>query len=495
MTNRRPPSESLLSGTLILVAAMMSIITSLGAPLVTTVALTDHVNLATAEWMLTATLLTGALATPIMGRLADTHLQHRVILFALSTVLVGLAASAVSQNFAVLVVGRSLQGLGLGLVPVCMTIARSQLSPPRAARTIATLSVTVAIGVGLGYPLTSFVAQFVSFHASFWVATGFVTATFILAIRVLPVHHEVPYQRFDGWGAVTLTLGLVALLLWLGEGQVWGWGSVTSLSCLVAGVVILSGWVFYELRNDNPLVDLRQIRRRNVLAADLIGFIVCIALYLFLPILVEFVTIPVTSGYGFGADILLSGVLLVPLSVTTFLASQLVPLLLRVVPMRLLVPVGTSFLGLASFGFVLFHHHLYEAFILSGVAGMGSGLVFAIMPGYVVQSVPPGETGGALGFYQLSRNVGLSIGAAVSGLVLAHFTPRSSAIPTVDGFTATMKIAAGLLLLAGFTAFVMLRETSDAPLAPATKTMMTEEGEVAGAGLSFDGGDAPARPN
>ena len=83
-----PTSNPRLPATLILVAAMMSIITSLGAPLITTVAQSDHVPLSTAEWMLTVTLLTGALATPIMGKLADGPHQHKVILYSLALSLI-----------------------------------------------------------------------------------------------------------------------------------------------------------------------------------------------------------------------------------------------------------------------------------------------------------------------------------------------------------------------------------------------------------------------
>jgi predicted MFS family arabinose efflux permease len=477
--------ESRLSVTLILIAGMMSIITSLGAPLVTTVALSDHVSLSTAEWMLTATLLTGALATPIMGRLADGHLQHRVILFALSTVTVGLVLAAVSPNFTWLLIGRSLQGLGLGLVPVCMTIARTHLSPPRAARTIATLSVTVAVGVGLGYPMTSFVAQFVSFHASYWVATGFLLAAFAGAMRILPAHVEGPRQRFDAVGAVSLTLGLTILLIVLGEGQVWGWGSMRSVGSLIASAAILGFWIWFELRTDEPLIDLRQVRRRHVVAADVAGFIVCVAMYLFLPILVEFVTIPLASGYGFGASILMSGLLLVPLSVGTFLASRYVPALATKVQPRAIVPIGTAFFAVASLGFVLFHHHLYEAFIMSGLGGIGAGLTFAAMPGYIVRSVRPHETGGALGFYQLVRNVGLSIGSAVSGLILAHYTPRESQIPTVDGFLTTMKFAVVLLAVAGVVAFIMLSDGPTPELLESPATAV-EAGELEGIFLPID---------
>jgi predicted MFS family arabinose efflux permease len=471
------PAHRHLPVTLVLIAAMMSIITSLGAPLITTVAVKDHVPLSTAEWMLTVTLLTGALATPIMGRLADSRYQHRVIHASLLIVIVGLLVSAVSPNFTTLLIGRSLQGLGLGLVPVCMAIARSHLSPERAGRTIATLSVTVAVGVGLGYPLTSCIAEFVSFHASFVVAAVLVTTTLLVAIRVLPTNADVAHVPFDLVGAVSLTIGLTILLIELGEGQAWGWATPLSLSCAVASVVVLAGWVWFELRTTNPLVDLRQVRIRNVMAADAAGFVISMAFYLFLPILVEFVTIPPSTGFGFGSSVLTSGLLLLPLSVGTFIASRFSPALIKKVGLRAIMPVGILFFVAGSLGFVAFHAHLYEAFAVSGLVGLGAGITFAAMPGFIVRSVPAADTGAALGFYQLIRNIGLSIGAAVSGLLLAHYTPAHQSIPTLNGFLDNMKLAAALLAVAGVVAFVLLSPTKTPPT-----------GAVADSGPSLDSG-------
>ena len=124
----------------------MSVVSSLGAPLIPTLARADGVSLSTGEWILTITLMTGALATPVMGRLADGPRQRTVILIALSAVIVGCVLSAVSSGFTVLIIGRALQGVGLGLLPVAMAIARRNLPPEQARRTIATLSVTTAIG-------------------------------------------------------------------------------------------------------------------------------------------------------------------------------------------------------------------------------------------------------------------------------------------------------------------------------------------------------------
>jgi MFS family permease len=86
-----------------------------------------RVSLSTGEWILTATLLTGALATPVMGRLADGPRQRTVILLALSAVVVGCVLSAVSNGFILLIIGRALQGVGLGLLPAAMAIARRNL--------------------------------------------------------------------------------------------------------------------------------------------------------------------------------------------------------------------------------------------------------------------------------------------------------------------------------------------------------------------------------
>src|ERR1700679_2967442 len=149
----------LLVPTLVLSGSLMSVVSSLGANLVPTLSRADGVSLSTGEWILTITLLTGALATPVMGRLADGPRQRTVILVALASVVVGCVLSAVSNGFTVLIIGRALQGVGLGLLPVAMAIARRNLPPESAGRTIATLSIAPAIGVALASPVPGLIAQ------------------------------------------------------------------------------------------------------------------------------------------------------------------------------------------------------------------------------------------------------------------------------------------------------------------------------------------------
>ena len=206
-------------------AALVALVSSLGAPLVPTIAHTEGVSLSTAQWLLTATLLTGALTTPVLGRLADGPKQREVILFGLALVLAGCLLAAVGPNFEVLVAGRALQGLGLGLMPVTMAVARRHLPFDKATRAIATLSATSSIGVGLGYPLTGLIAQAFDFHAAFWFGAAISAGALVLAAVVVPGSAGEPSRSFDLPGAVALSLAVIAISLVLSEGGSWGWTS------------------------------------------------------------------------------------------------------------------------------------------------------------------------------------------------------------------------------------------------------------------------------
>ena len=478
---------------LVAVAAVVAVISSLGAPLIPTIAATNHVSLSTAEWILTMALLTGALATPVMGRLADGPRQRQVILVALVVVLAGSVLAAVSHTFEVLVVGRGLQGVGLGLLPVTMAIARSSLPAPTASRAIATLSVTGAIGVGLGYPVTSVIAERFDFQASFWFGASMVLVAIGVVLVLVPATPPLPVRRFDLVGAVILSLFVAGFIVTLSEGDGWGWTSPAVLFTLAACSALLVAWIVHERRIDTPLVDLRQVRLRPVLMADVAGFLISLAMYLFLPVIVEFVQIPTSTGYGFGASVLVSGLLLVPLSVGTFVASRCLPAFARRFGIRPMIPLGSLLFASASLYFALVHRSLWDAFATVGVAGLGVGFTFAAMPGFIIRAVPPDETGSATGFYQLLRSLGLSTGSAVAAAVLAAFTVAGHLLPTVRGFQTALLIASGLCLLTAVLSYVLSGGADPrprGPVDPSVEEAMEEGAELGGSALTI--GESPS---
>jgi MFS family permease len=488
----------LLVPTLVVAGALMAVVSSLGAPLIPTLARADGVSLSTGEWLLTITLLTGALVTPVMGRLADGPRQRDVILFALIAVVAGCVVAAVSENFAELIVGRGLQGVGLGILPVAMAIARRHLPADKARRTIATLSVTTAIGVGLGYPVTGLIAQAWDFRAAYWFGAITVGCALVLAALVLPARSDATSRRLDTVGAALLSLVVIGLSVVLSEGGGWGWTSGRSLGIFAATAVLLAGWIPYELKFADPLVDLRQVRHRSVLTADVSGFFVSVAMYILLPTLVVFVQIPVSRGYGFGASIAVSGLVLVPLSLCSFLASRVLVVYERRFGPRSMIPLGSLVFALSSAFFALEHRALWEAFVTAALSGLAIGFTTGAMPGFIVRAVAHSETGSATGFYQVVRSIGLTLGSAVSAAVLMAHTPRGQALPNVAGFRDTLLIGAGICAATAVLSFVLPGRTDGAARTASEEEeleeVMEEEAELAGAGLVLAEAQGSAGP-
>jgi predicted MFS family arabinose efflux permease len=464
----------LLVPTLVLSGSLMAVVSSLGAPLIPTLARADRVSLSTGEWILTITLLTGALATPVMGRLADGSRQRAVILVALASVVLGCVLAAVSNGFTILLVGRALQGVGLGLLPVAMAIARRNLPAEPARRTIATLSVTTAIGVGLGYPLTGLIAQALDFRAAYWFGAITVSGALALAALVLPHGSPAPARRFDIVGAALLSLVVIGISVVLSEGGDWGWASAGTLGVAAGSVVLLFVWIPFELRFAEPLVDLRHVRNRSVLTADVSGFMMCVAMYLLLPIIVEFVQIPRSAGYGFAASLVVYGLSLIPLSVGSFVASRFLVAYERRFGARTMIPLGSIVVGLAAMLFAVEHSALWEAFVAFGISGLGLGFTSGAMPGFIVRAVAQSETGSATGFYQVVRSIGLTVGSALAAAVLLAHTRHGQVLPDVDGFTVALIIAAVLCLATAMVSFVLPGRTGS----PATPLTVSEEDDL-----------------
>jgi MFS family permease len=254
-------------------------------------------------------------------------------------------------------------------------------------------------------------------------------------------------------------------------------------------VVFLAVWIGHELRSADPLVDLSQVRNRSVLTADISGFLMCVAMYLFLPIMLEFVQVPRADGFGFGASVVVSSLVFLPLSVGTFAASRFLPWYERRFGTRTMIPFGASIFAISTFYFALDHRALWQAFAASAFAGLGVGLTFAAMPGFIVRAVPRSETGSATGFYQVLRNIGLSVGSALGAAVLTSYTHPGHTFPTVGGFRTALLVASALCLATAVISYVLPGRAAGRPPSPkgsepaGEERVMEEEAELAGAGM------------
>ncbi|MFW3168693.1 MFS transporter [Geodermatophilus sp. CPCC 206100] len=429
---------------LVLLATVVAVSSSVGAPLIPAVADAYDAPLHVAQWSLTMPLLVGAVATPVLGRLGDGSHRRAVALSVLGVVVLGGVLTALPLSLGWLLTGRGLQGFGLGLMPMLIATAREALPPDRARRTIAALSITVVSGVGLGYPIAGALATYGGVTLAFAVGAGICAVALLAGALVLPKASPAPARRFDLPGALLLGAGLAGAIVTLSEGENWGWSSPRVLLVSAGSVLALVAWAVVALRTRAPLIDLRLARGRLPAAGHVSVLLTSLANYLLLgsvPILVQ---TPVSSGYGFGASGLVAGLVLLPFSLAGMVAGPISRRLGERWGPRLVLPLGALLMGASLVLLAVARGHLWMLAVITAVAGLGISTVFAAAPNLVVAAVPPRETGSAMALNQVLRYAGFAVGSALTATVLAAVTPAGGELPAEVGYTVIGLLGAGL---------------------------------------------------
>jgi MFS family permease len=449
-----------LAPTLVSLGLVVSLISSLGPPLVPKIAVMLHSSVAAAQWSLTATLLVGAVASPVIGRSGDGRYRKEAILLCLAAVTGGGVLAAVATTLPLLIAGRAMQGIGLALVPLAMAAARAHLSAEKATRAVAMLSVAAAAGVGFGYPLTGLIADGFGVDGAFWFSVLLSTAAIGIAAAVIPSSREEKAGvRVDVFGTLGVSAGVLCLLLAFEKGAEWGWAAPWTLALFAASVLVLGVWARHELAAASPLVDLRLLRHPAVATANAAGLALGIAMFLSFTVLVQFVQIPRQAGVGFGSTVFVAGLTLLPLSVGSMLSSWLLPRAQRRFGARPALPLGAVVMGVSVLFFALTADHLWEAFLSMGGIGLGVGFTFAAMPALIIGAIPRSETGSAMGFYQVSRYVGYSIGSGLCVTLIRAFEHHDR--PTLAAYRWTLLLAALVCVLVAALTWLFPRGRRD----------------------------------
>ncbi|MGA7148232.1 MAG: MFS transporter [Microbacterium sp.] len=412
-------------------------------------------------WVVTSTLLAAAVITPISGRLGDMYGKRRILLVLVSVMIVGSVVAALSTGIIGVIMGRTLQGAIVGVVPLGISIMRDVLHEDRVDSAIAFMSATLGVGGALGLPISALVTERSDWHVLFWMAAGLGAIVFALVLWIVPVSVLRTAGRFDYIGAAGLAVGLIGVLLAISRGNEWGWGSPPVLAFGLGGLVVLLAWGWFELRIDEPLLDLRVAARPAVLLTNIASIAMGFSLFASNVVYPQMLELPVATG-GFGLSLLAASLVVMP--------SGLVMMLLSPVAGRIAVRTGPKLLLLlgaisliAAYGFtLLFSTDVWHLVVANILIGAGIGFGYASMPMLIMRSVPQSETGASNGLNALFRSLGTSTAAAVIGAVLATYTVDYGGVPvpTSEGFTVSLILGGAAAIVALAVAFFIPKHRS-----------------------------------
>ena len=401
-------------------------------------------------WVVTSTLLAAAVFTPIAGRLGDMYGKRRMVLVLLAVMIAGSVIAAVSGGIVGLIIGRALQGAVVGVVPLGISIMRDVLHENRVDSAIALMSATLGVGGALGLPISALVAENADWHWLFWIAGGLGAVVFALVLWVVPVSVLRTAGRFDYLGAVGLAIGLIGILLAVSRGNTWGWTSPLTLGLAVGGILILLVWGWYELRVENPLLDLRVAARRPVLLTNLASIAMGFALFTSNVAYPQMLELPLATGVGLGLSLLAASLVVMPSGLVMMVLSPISGTLARTIGPRVLLVAGSISLILA-YGFSLFFSTEVWHFVVANILiGFGIGFGYAAMPMLIMRAVPPSETGASNGLNALARSLGTSTAAAIVGVVLATLSTGDgdTRVPTAEAFHVSFLLGIGAAAVA-----------------------------------------------
>ncbi|MEU3985215.1 MFS transporter [Streptomyces sp. NPDC026672] len=435
-------------------AGVFSMLQSLIAPALPTVQHALHTSQSTATWVMTAYLLSASVFTPILGRVGDLVGKKRTLVAVLLAVLAGCLVAALAPSIGVLIVARVIQGVGGALFPLSFGIIRDEFDTARVSGSISNLSAVIAAGGGVGIVAAGPIVSALDYRWLFWIPVGIVAVTVLIAFRYVPESPKRATGSVSWLGAGLLSAWLVALLLPLSQAGQWGWGSAKVIGLFAAAVVLFAVWLSTEARSRNPLIDLRVMRLPAVWTTNTAALLFGAGMYAIWSFLPGFLQTPDSAGYGFGASVTASGLLMLPMLLAMFLSGVLGGRLAPVMSAKFQLATGAAFGAVACAILALWHDEQWQIAVASGVFGLGIGLAFASMANLIVGSVPPEQTGAATGMNANIRTIGGSIGAAVTSvLVTGRLQP--SGLPYESGYTHGYALLAVLCLGAAGAALLV----------------------------------------
>lgn len=397
-----------------------------------------------ASWLVTATLLSSAVATPIVSRSADMYGKRKMMVICLAIMVAGSIVAAVGGSFLWLIVGRALQGFSSALIPVGISIMRDELPKEKMGSAVALMSATLGIGSALGLPLAGLLYESLGWESIFWVSAAAGSLLLTAVVLAVPESKVRTPGRFDYLGAGILSAALAALLLAISKGGSWGWGSEPVLLLFLAAAVLLAAWLPYELKVSQPMVDLRTSGRRPVLLTNLASLLVGFAMFANMLLTTQQLQLPTSTGYGFQLSVITAGLCMVPSGLAMVVFAPVSGGIIRRFGGKSALIAGAAVMVVGYVGRVFFWDSIASVIIGSTVVSIGTAIAYAAMPTLIMGAVPITETASANGLNSLVRSIGTSTSSAAVAAVLTSvtLTVGSARLPSFEAFKDVFWMAA-----------------------------------------------------
>ena len=379
----------------------------------------DLDGLALQAWATTAYLITATISTPIYGKLGDIFGRRPLFMIAISIFVIGSVTSGFAQTMYELAAYRGLQGLGAGgLFSLALTIVADIVSPKERAKYqgyfLAVFGTSSVIGPLVG-GLFAGIDSFLWIDGWRWVflinlPIGIISL--IMVVTFLHVPHFPRPQKIDWWGAVTVIMGVVPLLIIAEQGRDWGWSSPIAIAYYATSGIGIVAFIFVErAMGDAALIPLALFKNTTFALTQILGVIVGVGMF------GGMIILPLVLQIAYGVTPTQSGLLMLPMVVGMATATTLSGRITsKTGKYRIFMNLGTAVLSAAYAYFFLILEATTPLWMVSGgmvIVGLGLGQLMQTLMVSSQNSVPARDIGVATSSATFFRQMGGTLGVAV----------------------------------------------------------------------------------
>jgi MFS family permease len=416
-----------------------------------------HISYSTSSWILTAYLISGAVATPIAGKLSDIYGRKKMVLIIFVIYIIGISVGGLSSNISFLVIARVIQGIGISMFPIAFGIIRDQLPKDKLAIGVGVFSSMFAAGSVVGLAVGGSIIKNFGWHATFLSIVPVAIILWVVIYRFIrdnkaeaetsislrqplstkswkqPKPTDKSASSIDLKGAIALAVTIASFLLaltYFGNSSNLNSSStqITVVSLALLSIGSLALFVIIERRAASPLIELSLMAHKVLLPANIVILIFGITMFM------VYQTIPILvrspQPLGFGGDAVSTAMVQLPFMIVILVFAPSSGFIVSKIGNLKPTVAGTIIMTIGFFSLFMFHSTEFMVAINLAIVAAGISLIQVGAFNITMEYTPLKYSGVSLGMSVVLFLIGSSIGPAIAGIYMQTHQELAKGVTT-----------------------------------------------------------------
>lgn len=418
-----------------------------------------HVDAGTVAWVVTAYLLVSASAGVMGGRFGDMYGRRKVLVVVLIVSGAGSLVSLIGGTLGMIIVGRAIQGVAGAVMGLAFGLAREHLAQERVPVGVSMIGASALIAGAGGAFFAGFMIDAYSWHGIFAFAAVLAVVAAVAVVLVIPKDNvTATTEKPDYMGALLLPVAASAILLGLSISSKKGFGSLEFIGLMAVGVIVTILWVWWELRTESPIVNLRMFKNRQIALVMTATVLAAVGPIGGMAVPSQMVMqYPTAVPFGLGFTATAAGLFSCLTALVGYFFSPLGGIIAHRYGARTVFIAGLASMTCVIPIILMSYGNMAMFIVAMGLNSIGISLTYGALPNILIEAVPASHTSETAGTNTMVRNMGQSTATAIGAYILASHQDPTTTMVAQAGITSAFVFVLVFAVLSVLVALLLKR--------------------------------------